>query len=180
MIFAILGALVLVLASVSAADRGKGKDRGKRSVEAKLIGYEEVPAINTAGKGKIKLKVRNGTSAGTIEYKLSYSGLSSPAAAAHIHFGQFSVNGGIAAFLCGSGIAGKPACPAGNTATKESVSGTIAAADVLAIAGQGLAAGDMASLQRAIKAGVAYANVHTATFPGGEIRGQLDRKRHHD
>jgi len=28
---------------------------------------------------------------------------------------------------------------------------------------------------RAILAGVAYTNVHTTTFPGGEIRGQISR-----
>jgi hypothetical protein len=27
----------------------------------------------------------------------------------------------------------------------------------------------------AIRAGAAYANVHTSTYPGGEIRGQISR-----
>jgi CHRD domain len=169
LVLAFVGAVALVVASVGVAGGGKSK-----KIEAKLTGYEEVPAINTAGKGKIKLRVRNGTSAGTIEFKLTYSNLTSPATAAHIHFGQESVNGGIAVHFCGTG--GKPACPAGNTSTKVTVEGTAAAADVVAITAQGLAAGDMASLQRAIKAGVAYVNVHSTPFPGGEIRAQLDRR----
>jgi hypothetical protein len=51
------------------------------------------------------------------------------------------------------------------------VTGTIDAPDILAI--QGIAAGDMAAALRAIRAGVTYANVHNAGFPGGEIRGQI-------
>ncbi len=45
-IVAIVGAVALVLTSVGVAGHGKGK--GKRSAEAKLIGYEEVPAVSTA------------------------------------------------------------------------------------------------------------------------------------
>jgi hypothetical protein len=169
-----------VLASVGAAggDRGKGKGWGK-SVEAKLSGYEEVPAISTTGRGKIKLKIRNGSTAPTIEYKLSYSGLSSAASAAHIHFGQEAVNGAVSAFLCG-GPPPNPACGPGNNGNKVTITGSIAAAQVIGPAAQGIAPGEIAELLAAIKAGVAYANVHTATYPGGEIRGQLDRKHDDD
>lgn len=180
MILAIVGAIALVIASVGVAGGGKSK-----SFETKLIGFEEVPAISTAGKGKIKLKVRNGNT-GTIEYKLSYSGLTSPALQAHVHFGQESVNGGIALWLCDSAtfpspVATTPECPAGNTPTKVSVTGTILAAEVQAIPGQGIGAGEFAEIVAAMKAGVTYANVHTTGpppggFPGGEIRGQLDRE----
>ena len=41
---------------------------------------------------------------------------------------------------------------------------------------QGIAAGEFFSLVRALRAGFAYANVHTDVFPGGEIRGQLQFK----
>jgi len=187
-IVAIVGAFALVLTSVGIAGHGNGK---RRSAEAKLIGYEEVPAVSTAAKGKIKLKIRNGTT-GTIEYRLSYSGLSATATQAHIHFAQKGVNGGIVLWLCDSAtnnspVADTPACPAGNTPTKETVSGTLDAADVQAImAGsppapaQGIAAGELTEVLAALKAGVTYANVHTGTFPGGEIRAQLDRKGRDD
>ncbi len=38
---------------------------------------------------------------------------------------------------------------------------------------QGVAAGRVRELVRALRAGVAYANVHTTKYGGGEIRGQF-------
>jgi len=140
-------------------------DDDERELEAKLSGFQEVPAISTNGSGKFKGKINEaGTS---ISYELSYSNLQGVAFASHIHLGQARVSGGVIAFLCGGG--GKPPCPASGT-----VSGTIVAADVIGPAGQGIALGEFAELLRAIRAGVTYANVHTSLFPGGEIRGQID------
>jgi hypothetical protein len=45
---------------------------------------------------------------------------------------------------------------------------------VVGPAGHGIAAGEFAELVRALRAGAAYANVHTTTFPAGEIRGQIE------
>lgn len=53
------------------------------------------------------------------------------------------------------------------------VSAVLTAANVVGPAGQGVAAGEFAELVRAIRAGAAYVNVHSSTFPGGEVRGQL-------
>jgi hypothetical protein len=157
---ALVGALVLTtFASLGAAKQPKGNLKAKR-----MSGYLEVPSISTTGKGTIETRIRNGS---RIEYKLTYSGLSSAASAAHIHFAQPGVSGGVVAFLCGGG--GKPACPA----TSGTVSGTIVPADVLAVAAQGIAAGEFGELAAAMKAGFTYANVHTASFPTGEIRGQV-------
>jgi hypothetical protein len=41
---------------------------------------------------------------------------------------------------------------------------------------QGIAPGEFNELLAAIRAGVAYVNVHSSTFPGGEVRGQLQLK----
>jgi hypothetical protein len=78
------------------------------------------------------------------------------------------VNGGVVFFLCGGG--GKPACPASTSGT---VTGTVLAADVVALAAQGIAAGDLAAVLQMIRAGLGYANMHTPLHPGGEIRGQI-------
>lgn len=151
--------LVLALGASALANGGESFSFG-----AKLTGYQETPlTINSNGTGRF---TATPTTTG-FDYTLTYSGLSSTALFAHIHFGQRATSGGVAVFLCGGG--GKPACPPGGG----TVTGTISAADVLALPSQGLTAGDLASLVRAIRAGFAYVNVHTANFPTGEIRGQI-------
>ncbi|HUG36198.1 MAG TPA: CHRD domain-containing protein, partial [Candidatus Limnocylindrales bacterium] len=101
-------------------------------------------------------------------YLLVYFDMESAVTFAHIHLGQAGTAGGVAAFLCGGG--GKPACPAPGVVT---FTGTLTAADVSTIATQGLTAGEFSEFVRAIQGGNAYVNVHTQTFGGGEIRGQL-------
>jgi hypothetical protein len=164
----LLGAVValvvaLGLASFAVAGGGGKSGNGDRSV-ASLTGYQEVPALNGAGRGTLWLDL----AADHIDFRLDYSGLSGPPAAAHVHIGQRGVSGGVSFFLCGGGS--KPPCPA---ATAGSISGTVVATDVLGPTAQGFAPGDLASVLAAIRAGVAYGNMHTARFPGGEIRGQL-------
>ena len=82
------------------------------------------------------------------------------------------MNGGISVFLCsnlGNGPAGTQACPPSGTVT-----GTIRPVDVIGPRRRkGSRAGEFAELVKALRAGVAYANVHSSVWPGGEIRGQL-------
>ncbi|TMH09890.1 MAG: CHRD domain-containing protein, partial [Betaproteobacteria bacterium] len=47
-------------------------------------------------------------------------------------------------------------------------------------ASQQLTANDLDEVLAAIRAGVAYANIHTAISSGGEIRGQIRASRHKD
>ncbi len=144
-------------------------DGGQRRFSVDLVGYEEVPAVSTAGGGTFQAAIS--PSADEIRYELSYSALQGNVTQAHIHFGQESVNGGISVFLCsnlGNGPAGTQACPPSGTVT-----GTIRPVDVIGPTAQGIAPGEFAELVKALRAGVAYANVHSSIWPGGEIRGQL-------
>ena len=166
LVLAVLSAGLLVT-SLAGASGG-----GKKNVKANLTGFQEVPAVSSFGSGTFRATIDD--DAQTITYELSYGGLNSTAMAAHIHLGQRGANGGVAAFLCGGGD--KPPCPAGTGGT-ETVSGVIDAADVIGPDAQGIAPGEFDELVRAIRAGVTYANVHTMTQPGGEIRGQISGKK---
>ncbi len=150
--------VVLAAATMAVA----GDDAGNR-FSARLSGYQEVPAVSSTGTGTITLEIQGEA----IAYTLNYSAIEGGTAlAAHIHFGQRSVNGGVIAFLCGGT---KPAC----TTPSGSFTGTIAAADIVGPAAQGIEAGSFAEAVRALRAGVVYANVHSTRWPGGEIRGQV-------
>jgi len=170
--------LVGVVALSAAVGVQAFASKGKHHVKTNnLSGYNETPAINTLGSGTFAAKIDD--KAQTISYTLTYTGLSSAITQSHIHFGNRFSSQGIALFLCtnlGNGPAGTPACAGTTSGT---VSGTLHPADVRPIPNQGLAAGDWDSIVRAIRAGAAYANVHTATWPGGEIRAQLDGNRGH-
>jgi hypothetical protein len=155
--------LALVGASIALASAGKGKD-DDNGFAARLIGFNEVPANNTAGHGELTFTMTSTK----ITFKLVYANLSGPPGAAHIHVGQKNVNGNVAVFFCGGG--GQPACPATTSGT---VTGTITAANVVGPTSQGFNVGDLAAVERAIKAGLTYANMHTAKFLNGEIRGQI-------
>lgn len=151
-------------------------DAGQNTVTTALSGYQETPlTINSAGSGEFKATIQNnGTE---IAYTLTYSGLSSPPTQSHIHFGRPAITGQIVLFLCTNlspppaGVPVPPPCPT----PAGTVTGTLTAADVIARPTQGIEAGaaGFEEMLDAIRAGAAYANVHTTTFPSGEIRGRL-------
>ena len=142
-------------------------------VIARLRGFEEVPAVSTFAGGRFHAEVVGAE----IRYELTYFSTQGGVTQAHIHFAQRGVNGGIVAFLCsnlGNGPAGTQACPAAGTQDEPAtITGTIRASDVVGVTAQGIGPGEMSELMRAIRAGSAYANVHSTLFPGGELRGQL-------
>jgi CHRD domain len=143
-------------------------------LKAVLIGYEEVPAVSTVARGEFHARISDDEQ--SIDYKLTYSGLQGKVTQAHIHVAQRSVNGSIVIWLCGtetnSGPSGTQTCPPDQDGNATST-GTITAADVVAasMTSQQLAAAERGEVIAAIRAGVAYANVHTDLSPGGEIRG---------
>jgi hypothetical protein len=115
--------------------------------EATLSGSQEVPPAATTASGQAEVQYNSNT--GMLSWKVSYTGLSGPATAGHIH--------GPAAAGANAGIV----VPFGANVTAQPIAGEakITAAQY----------GDLA-------AGLWYVNIHSQKFPGGEIRGQL-RKR---
>lgn len=165
----ILASLALLTLPAAAAE-GEGSQTHR--VAARLQSFQEVPAVSSTASGAFEAVIDD--RAGTISYRLSYAGLTGDVRQAHIHFGQRSVNGAVSVFLCQTetnadptGLA--PQCPQSGTVT-----GLLQAANMAeGTIPQGIAPGEFAELIAAIRAGVAYVNVHSSTFPGGEIRGQL-------
>jgi hypothetical protein len=161
---ALAAAGLALVAAAALADRGGNHGN---NLGANLNGYQETPSESTPGHGSLRVRVVGGD---TIHYTLHYAGFEAAegsTTAAHIHFGQPGVAGGVAAFLCGGGD--KPAC----TDTEGTFEGDIDAADVIGPNGQGIAPGEMDELIRAMRKGYTYANVHTTLNSSGLIRGQI-------
>ncbi len=176
-----LGLLIAVVAALSVSTVVFAQ--GFKKISELLVGYNEVPSVSTTGNGEFNARISNDES--RIDWELTYSDLEGAVQQAHIHIGNKGVNGGITVFLCtnlGNGPAGTQPCPA----PPATISGTIVAADVspnipatAAARTQGLNTGEIDELIKAIRAGATYVNVHSTTWPGGEIRSQIDGNSGH-
>jgi CHRD domain len=161
-LIAVMGSLVAIATMATAEQIG-----------ALLTGYEESPSVSTTATGEFTATIA--PDGDTIFYSETFSGLQGTVTQSHIHVGQLGVNGSIVIFLCQTAANPDPTGLAPQCPQEGTVSGTLTAANVIAgsMAPQQLAAGDLAAVVAAIRAGAAYANVHTSPSPGGEIRGQL-------
>lgn len=114
-------------------------------MKATLDGKSEVPANTSAGQGTAELDYDPASK--KLSWKVTYSGLSGPATAAHFHGpAEAGKNGGVAV-----AIPNATASPVEGSATLTDAQ----AADLVA--------------------GKYYINIHTAANPGGEIRGQVTK-----
>ena len=114
-------------------------------MKATLDGKSEVPPNASAGTGTADIDYDAATR--KLSWKLTYSGLSGPATAAHFHGpADPGKNAGVAV-----AIPNATSSPAEGSATLTDAQ----AAD--------------------LTAGKYYVNVHTAANPGGEIRGQVTK-----
>jgi hypothetical protein len=171
--------IVLVVAGFVFSD-------GSRRIREFLTGFEEVPSVSTDAEGRFNARISHDGS--QITYELRYSDLQGAVTQAHIHFGQTSVNGAIIVWLCANNPPITNAPPGTQTcpASPATITGTIDAGDVTGQPtptppgtnlGQGIQPGEFDELLRAIRAGKTYVNVHTTTFPGGEVRSQIEVDR---
>ena len=179
-LFAVTFGLIAVLAVGSYAVAGGSKDNVKAGP---LSGYFEGATsgpVSSVATGNFEATIDD--EAREIQFTLSYSGLEGEIRQAHIHFGQRSVNAGISIWLCETagtprpvGSPDVPECPQSGT-----VEATVGAAHVIGPVAQGIAPGEFEEIAAAIRAGRAYANVHTSKFPGGEIRAQINDENQRD
>ena len=141
---------------------------------APLAGDQEVPPHVTPAMGQAQFRLINDGQ--TLVYRLIVDDISN-VTASHIHLAAKGVNGSVVAILFHGSAASGPI--SGIIAE-----GTIESADLIGpLAGQ-----DLSVLVEAMRSGGAYVNVHTddgvaptntgpGDFPGGEIRGQIQRAR---
>jgi len=115
------------------------------SYKADLAASQEVPPVSGGGTGHADLTYDTGSK--KLSWKVTFSGFTGPATAAHFHGpAEAGKNAGVAVPIPGT------ASPLEGSATLTDAQ----AAD--------------------LKAGKWYVNVHTATNKGGEIRGQVVKK----
>jgi CHRD domain len=168
-----LSVLIAVSAAL-AASTASADDK----IRAKLIGFQEVPVVSTGATAIFEAVISPNGDA--IDYEMTYTGLQGAVTQSHVHVGQRGVNGGVVLWICGSTIATPPnPGPAGTptcTSPNGHFAGTWMAGNVQTVTAQQLG-GDIGEIITAIRAGLAYANVHTLISPGGEIRGQLRASR---
>src|SRR5262245_44142393 len=160
-IFVMVMAGLLITANMAKAEQ----------ISALLTGYEDTPAaVSTTGRGEFTATIA--PDGEVINYSETYSGLQAPVTVSHIHVGQLGATGSVVIFLCQTAASPDPTGLAPQCPQEGTVSGVITAANVIAGSQppQQLAAGDLAAVVAAIRAGAAYANVHTQASPGGEIR----------
>lgn len=163
----VLGVMLAVgVGAVGAEEEDATSTAGFKGLrfKARLGGFQEVPAVSTSGHGAFAAKV---TQDG-IAFELRYAGLQGELTpAVSLHFGQKGVRGGLVTVLCGGGV--RPECPAGEGTVK----GLIRPGEVVGPEDQGISAGQIRELIRAMRHGQTYVHVHTTAFPSGEIRGQI-------
>ncbi len=116
---------------------------------AYLTGEQEVGPVATNGRGYARIVLNE--SAGTISFTIVYNNLSSNQTASHIHApAPVGMNAGIAINLGASG----------------GTSGVIT----------GMASITSTQISQ-LRSNLGYVNVHSANHPGGEIRGQIGKRR---
>ena len=170
--------LVLVAAgtTLTVAAFAVAGDGAKKFAGNPMNGYEENLDVSTVASGSFSARLsKDGES---IHYVLSYSGLEGTVTQSHVHFGKTALNGGISFWLCETATnpspsASTPTCPAAPGGTVE---GDITSAEVIGPLAQGIEVGNLGEILAAMRAGHAYANVHSTKWPGGEIRAQINHR----
>jgi hypothetical protein len=163
-------------------------DQGGRRFREFLNGLKEAAApVSTTGTGAFKATINRDET--EINYELSFEDLEGDVRQAHIHIGLPQGTGGVVLWLCQSAANPAPAtspnvpqCTANDPMNLRAgkVTGTLTKTDVLAQTANGIGGAgtdpdaEWAEVLNLIRAGKTYANVHSAKFPPGEIRSQID------
>lgn len=164
-LLALLTVVAMLAVFVVAGNNAGATDRSIFLV--RLSGAQEVPAVATDAGGFALFRVNDSTE--TIRYTIWGDDIFG-VTEAHLHAGDFGMNGGVAAFLFnfnGDGV--DPGSGLGTISGEFYASGTVTFGDVAKFG----AFSDVGELIDAVRSADIYVNVHTVGNPGGEIRGQI-------
>lgn len=121
-----------------------------------LTGAQETPAVTSSGLGTMDVSYTR--SSKILTYTINWSGLTGPVTAAHIH--GLAPTGFAAGVVQTFTIANITRCATVSNTSCGTYKGTLKVDDVIV-------------KEQDLINGVYYVNLHTAAFPGGEIRGQI-------
>jgi hypothetical protein len=133
----------VIVASLVVVALAAARPTSEIMVGAKLTALQEIPkqvVKDTKAKGSFTADIVGKK----LTWKLTFSGLTGPATAAHIHLGAMGKSGNVLVPLC--------------TPCKSGAHGTATVSPMIV---------------REIQKHLTYVNVHTAKNPNGEIRGQV-------
>jgi hypothetical protein len=143
---------------------------------ANLTGAQEPPPVITAAMGTLTLTISADRT--QIDYVLNVTTALPNITQGHIHIGPIGTNGPIVLDFCTNlatppaGVPVPPPCPLAPFAVP--LTGTFTTLNLRLGAGAPAGVNNFADAVNHILSGDAYANVHSAANPGGEIRGQIE------
>ena len=157
---AMWGAAALVAAVAS------GRAQAQTSWSATMSGSQQVPPNSSTASGFTLASLTGNL----LTVSVSWTGITGgPLGAGHIHCCAPPGSNAIVAVP----FVGLPSTTVGSyTNTFDLLSASVYTADFLTASG-GTAAGARDRLIAGLNGGLAYSNLHNATYPGGEIRGNL-------
>ncbi len=151
----VLGLLLATTSCEKVAEEKKTTDYEKKAIP--LTGAQETPATPTTALGTMDVSYSKETR--ILSYSVTWSGLTGPVAAMHIHgLAPVGYAAGVVQNIITS--SGGIAAPGAAYPATGKFSGTLLA--------DGVVVKELDLLN-----GMYYLNIHTATYPGGEIRGQI-------
>jgi hypothetical protein len=175
------GAISLVLAAATVALAACGSDSTTTPPVSKIVNLTATlspanePSVTGNPTGSGTFTATLDTSTNVFTYSATFTGLTANASLGHIH-GPFTPGG--TSTSAGVILNFDPAVTPGVTFTglKTATSGTLSGTVTLNSSLQLTTTVNGDSLRKLILAGLTYVNIHTATNPGGEIRGQITKK----
>ncbi len=140
---------------------------------ANLTGAQEPPPVTTTAMGTVTVTISADRT--QIGFVLDVTTPLANITQGHIHIGPIGTNGPIVLDFCTNlttppaNVPVPPPCPV----APFTLTGSFTAANLRPGAGAPAGVNNFTDAANHILSGDAYANVHTAAFPGGEIRGQF-------